>query len=328
MRQARCGRQLDPRVQRNVIAAMKSSRRILPVDNNWVLFATTIEVFLQMAGAERDSARLFHGLLKYRDWYAGDGAYSDGPQFQWDYYNAFVIHPMLVEALDVVGDEAAEWQTFRKDVHERLVRYAEIQERNIAPDGSYPAIGRSVTYRCGAFQALALAALRRTLPRTISPAQARVALTRVIKRTLEAAGTFDDSGWLRVGLAGHQPSLGEKYVSTGSLYMCSVALLPLGLPPSDPFWTAPPERTTWERVWSGENMLADKPMQTKPTLPGWLRRLARLNWPWGRAARPCLKKQRHRPTLLSEVSPLLGVLTPTRRTTRRDRQNHRPSRRP
>jgi len=253
---------LEPRVQAQVIAALVSSRPIPAGENNWKLFATTVEVFLQRAGVARDEARLFEGIRKHRDWYVGDGMYGDGPEFHWDYYNAFVIQPMLVEALDGVGDEAEEWRTLRRQAGERLTRYAAIQERSIAPDGSYPVIGRSIAYRAGAFQGLALAALRHALPREVTPAQARGALTAVIRRTLEAPGTFDAQGWLRIGLAGHQPGLGETYISTGSLYLCSVAFLPLGLPPSDPFWRDPPARTTWEKAWSGENLPADKAIKS------------------------------------------------------------------
>jgi hypothetical protein len=50
----------------------------------------------------------------------------------------------------------------------------------------------------------------------------------------------------------HQPGIGESYISTGSLYLCSVALLPLGLPPDDPFWASPPQPWTSARAWSGE----------------------------------------------------------------------------
>jgi hypothetical protein len=249
---------LEPRARQNVVAAMISSRPIPAGENNWKLFATTVEVFLHRVGAKRDDARLFEGLAKHREWYVGDGMYGDGPEFHWDYYNAFVIQPMLVEALDVVGDEASEWRTLRDKARERLTRYAAIQERSIAPDGSYPAIGRSIAYRCGACQGLALAAWRRMLPKEVVPAQARVALTRVIRRTLEAPGTWDGKGWLRIGLAGHQPGLGETYISTGSLYLCSVALVPLGLPATEEFWTAPAVKTTWEKIWSGENLPADK----------------------------------------------------------------------
>lgn len=255
-------RKLEPRVQQNVIAALRTSRPIPAGENNWKLFATTVEVFLQRVGEPRLEARLFEGLRKHREWYVGDGMYGDGPEFHWDYYNAFVIQPMLVEALDVVADESAEWQSLRTKALERLTRFAAIQERSIAPDGSYPVIGRSIAYRAGAFQGLALAALRKILPKEVSPAQARVALTAVIRRTLEAPGTFDANGWLRIGLAGHQPGLGETYISTGSLYLCSVALLPLGLPPADPFWRDPPARITWEKVWSGENLPVDKAIKS------------------------------------------------------------------
>ncbi len=253
---------LEARVQGNILSALRSSRPIPAGENNWKLFATTVEVFLHRVGAGRDDGRLFEGLRRHRDWYVGDGMYGDGPEFHWDYYNAFVIQPMLVEALDGVGDEAEEWRTLRRQAGERLTRYAAIQERSIAPDGSYPVIGRSIAYRAGAFQGLALAALRHALPREVTPAQARGALTAVIRRTLEAPGTFDAQGWLRIGLAGHQPGLGETYISTGSLYLCSVAFLPLGLPPSDPFWRDPPARTTWEKAWSGENLPADKAIKS------------------------------------------------------------------
>ncbi|MES2696253.1 MAG: DUF2264 domain-containing protein [Verrucomicrobiota bacterium] len=253
---------LEPRVQQNVIAALISSRPIQAGENNWKLFATTVEVFLHKAGAKRDDARLFEGIAKHREWYIGDGMYGDGPEFHWDYYNSFVIQPMLVEALEAVASEAAEWTAFHAKAVERLTRYAAIQERSIAPDGSYPAIGRSIAYRCGAFQGLALAALRKILPKEVSPGQARAALTSVIQKTMEAPGTWDAKGWLRIGLAGHQPGLGETYISTGSLYLCSVALLPLGLPASDAFWTQPAAKTTWEKIWAGEDLPVDKAIKS------------------------------------------------------------------
>jgi hypothetical protein len=250
-------KKLEPRVRSNLIAALKSSRTIRPGENNWKLFATIVEVFLHRAGERRDDARLFDGIAKHRDWDVGDGVYGDGPEFHWDYYNSFVIQPMLVEALDIVGDEGPEWKTLRDKSRARLTRWAEIQERLIAPDGSYPAIGRSLSYRCGAFQGLALAALLHMLPDNVEPGQARRALTLVIRRTLESPGTWDAHGWLRIGLAGHQPALGEPYISTGSLYLCSVALLPLGLPATDSFWSAPAGRTTAEKAWGGIDISAD-----------------------------------------------------------------------
>jgi hypothetical protein len=50
---------------------------------------------------------------------------------------------------------------------------------------------------------------------------------------------------------------GRRYISTGSLYLCSVGLLPLGLPPEDPFWSAPPSAWTSQRIWAGEDLPCD-----------------------------------------------------------------------
>jgi hypothetical protein len=252
---------LDGRVRGNLIAALKATRPIKPGANNWVLFASMVEACLQRAGEARDDARLFDGLRQMGKWYAGDGWYGDGAEFHTDYYNAYVIHPMLVEVLDVVGDEAAEWGDLRTKARARLTRFAAVQERMIAPDGSFPVLGRSIVYRGGAMQGLALAALRRQLPAEVAPAQVRGALTTVIRRTLGAPGTFDANGWLQLGLAGHQPALAERYISTGSLYLCTAAFLPLGLPANDAFWLDPAAPTTWEKAWSGADIPADKALK-------------------------------------------------------------------
>jgi hypothetical protein len=243
---------LEPAARRNLIAALESTRVISPGFNNWLLFSATVEAGLASLGASWDRVRVDYALRQHDQWYKGDGVYGDGPAFHWDYYNSFVIQPMLLDVLDVVRNEVPAWKELSARVDERARRYAAIQERLIAADGSFPAVGRSLAYRCGAFQGLASIALRRALPDELSPAQARGALTAVIRKTLEAPGTFDADGWLQIGFCGHQPGVGETYISTGSLYLCSVALLPLGLDASDPFWTGPPEPWTSVRAWSGQ----------------------------------------------------------------------------
>jgi hypothetical protein len=180
-----------------------------------------------------------------------------GPQFHWDYYNSFVIHPMLLEVLTTVSKQSKAWEPFEPAILTRAQRYAAIQERMIGPDGSYPAIGRSLAYRFGAFHLLATMALRRQLPSGVKPEQVRCAMTAVIRRMIEASGTFDKQGWLTVGFCGHQPSVGENYISTGSLYLCSAALLPLGLSSADQFWSAPRQPWTSQKIWNGEDIPAD-----------------------------------------------------------------------
>ena len=123
--------------------------------------------------------------------------------------------------------------------------------------GTFPAIGRSLAYRFGAFQLLAQIALLQQLPDTVAPAQVRGALTAVIRRMIEAPGTFDENGWLHIGFCGHQPGIGERYISTGSLYLCAAGLLPLGLPPTAEFWAAPAVPWTAQKIWSGVDIACD-----------------------------------------------------------------------
>jgi hypothetical protein len=248
---------LDPATRQNVIAALESSRVILPGFNNWLLFSATVEAALAALGAKWDRMRVDYALRQHDQWYKGDGVYGDGPAFHWDYYNSFVIQPMLLDVLDATRDEMPAWKELSIRVDERARRYAAVLERLIAPDGSFPAIGRSLAYRCGAFQLLASIALRHALPEGVSPAQVRGALTAVMRRTLEAPGTFDADGWLRIGFCGHQPGVGETYISTGSLYLCSVAFLPLGLDANDLFWSAPSQPWTSVRAWSGQTFPID-----------------------------------------------------------------------
>jgi len=244
--------QLDATTKRQLVAALESTRTIVPGYNNWLLFSATVEAGLKSLGASWDRLRVDYALRQHEQWYKGDGAYGDGPEFHWDYYNSFVIHPMLADVLAACKDESPAWQDIGTRAAARSRRYAAVQERLIAPDGSFPALGRSIAYRCGAFHLLAQVALRRTLPEGVSPAQVRGALTAVIRRSLEAPDTFDANGWLRIGFCGHQPGVGETYISTGSLYLCAVGLLPLGLPASDEFWSAPPQPWTAVKAWSGQ----------------------------------------------------------------------------
>src|SRR5262249_27790023 len=229
-----------------------STRSITPSFNNWLLFSATIEAALAALGANWDRTRVDYALRQHDEWYKGDGIYGDGPSFHWDYYNSFVIQPMLLDVLDVCRDEMPAWKDLSTRVEERARRYASILERLVAPDGSFPAIGRSLAYRFGAFHLLAQMAFRKALPADLSPAQVRGSLTAVIRRSIEARDTFDSNGWLRIGFCGHQPGIGETYISTGSLYLCAVGLLPLGLPPSDAFWSEPPQPWTSVRAWSGQ----------------------------------------------------------------------------
>ena len=250
-------KKLDYQTQKNLRIALISTRTIKPYFSNWLLFSAMVEAALYLIGEDWDKVRIDYALRQHEQWYKGDGIYGDGPNFHWDYYNSFVIHPMLVDVLRTMARVSQDWDNMSKNVMERARRYAVILERMISPEGTFPAIGRSLTYRFGVFHLLAQMALLHQLPKKITPAQVRCALTTVIRKIVEAPGTFDPKGWLKIGFCGHQPNMGEPYISTGSLYWCSVVLLPLGLAPKDEFWAAPPENWTSRKLWTGQNMDAD-----------------------------------------------------------------------
>jgi len=221
------------------------------------MFSATVEAGLKLLGAAWDRVRVDYALRQHEQWYKGDGTYGDGPSFHWDYYNSFVIQPMLLDVVKACGDDSQAWSDMRARVLDRARRYGAILERLVGPDGTFPPIGRSLAYRCGAFHLLAALSLSDQLPDALPPAQARAALAAVIRRTLDAPGTFDANGWLTIGFAGHQPGIGERYISTGSLYLCAVAFLPLGLAADHAFWTGPDMRTTAMRAWNGQEFTID-----------------------------------------------------------------------
>ncbi|MDF2722310.1 MAG: hypothetical protein K0Q59_1985, partial [Paenibacillus sp.] len=171
--------------------------------------------------------------------------------------NSFVIQPMYVDLIRMFEQDSPAYGKLKPIVEKRAERHASILERFIAADGTYPLIGRSITYRFGAFQLLSQAALQHFLENGVRPAQVRCALTAVIQRIMQAPGNFDDNGWLRPGVYGYQPSLAESYINTGSLYLCAAVFLPLGLPPEDEFWAAPDAPWTAVKITRGEDVPAD-----------------------------------------------------------------------
>lgn len=250
---------MDETTRERMITELKRSRGIKAFNNNWLLFASMVEAALLEFTGECDMERLTYGVDTFRDkWYVGDGVYGDGPKYHADYYNSFVIHPMLTDVLRIMAKHKIEGaEEFLPVQMKRFTRYAEQQERMISPEGTYPVVGRSIVYRVGAFHALAHASLIHELPKTVTPAQVRCALTAVIARQFAAPKTFDEKGWLRIGFAGSQINMSETYINTGSTYLCTSGFLALGLPASDPFWSEPFAAWTGLKAWSGEDVKAD-----------------------------------------------------------------------
>ncbi len=252
---------LDARTRRNFITAMDSIRRITPPETNWLLFAAMVEAAMLDLTGDWNPGPVHHALDRFKQWYAGDGWYGDGAQLHMDHYNSFVIHPMLYDILRIMHKHGKGYDDMFEAEKARITRYAVQQEAKISPDGAYPVLGRSIAYRFGVFQALSQAALQGNLG-SMPPAAVRCGLDAVITRHMAVEGNFDAKGWLTLGFCGHQPELAERYISTGSLYLCTTAFLALGLPSTDAFWTSPAQPWSGKRAWSGDrNAVIDKALK-------------------------------------------------------------------
>lgn len=248
---------LDKVTQQRYIDCFKGLRVLRPAYNNWLLFRTMVEAFLLSVGEEADAFVLSVGPNKINEWYLSDGFYSDGPEFAFDYYNSFVMHPMYVEVLETLEANKFWSGVSSKLAIKRMQRFNTILERLISPEGTFPPVGRSITYRMGVFQTMALAAWKYGMPENISYGQVRAALTKVMQNMFAIEGNFNEKGFLALGFAGHQPELANYYTNNGSLYMTALVYLPLGLPADHPFWTEPAQPWTSQKAWSGQDFPID-----------------------------------------------------------------------
>lgn len=242
--------------QRAIVDAIGLSRDIPPdLNSNWVLFPAMIEVMRAKYGFDWREKTVSDALQTLDQWSQGDGFYGDGPYFRASYYNSFVILPMLLDILSTLVKIDAKWSDMDQRVVYRAQRHSEVLERLMAIDGSYPPIGRSLTYRCAILHPLGQLALHDLLPKSLPANQVRCCMEAVIQKTLSGRKNYTGNGWLTVGLNGAQPDLAENYVSVGSLYLCATAFMPLGLPSSHLFWSRPKTPFSQQSIWGGKGTI-------------------------------------------------------------------------
>lgn len=147
---------LDSTVRKQVVVAFMTTRHTVPVYSNWLLFSAMIETFFCKYDLPYDPVRIDYAVREFSEhWYVGDGMFSDGMEFHLDYYNSYVIQPFLQVILETLSKKKTTYNYFIPKFDKIRKRYAEIQERMINTDGSFPVTGRSIVYRCGAFHDLA-----------------------------------------------------------------------------------------------------------------------------------------------------------------------------
>jgi hypothetical protein len=247
---------LDDTTKQRYLTEFTQLRRVNPPYNNWLLFSAMVETFLQKVGEKADRFRIDTGLRQINQWYVGDGWYSDGEKFAFDYYNSFVIQPMYVECLATLRRTAECEEAVR-----RMQRFGVILERLISPEGTFPVFGRSITYRTASLQALSMLAWHDWLPAELPAGQVRAALTAVLKRMFGGSQNYNAAGFLTLGFNGRQPDISDYYTNNGSLYMASLVFLPLGLPADAPFWTDASRAWTSKRAWEGNEFPRDHKLE-------------------------------------------------------------------
>lgn len=244
---------LDQTTKERYIKEFKGLRRIDPPYTNWLLFSATIESFLAKIDAGQDTYRINSTFRKVEEWYVGDGWYADGQHFAFDYYSSYVFHPMYLESIHAIMESGVRTRFDYRKYYDRALmraqRFAMILERFISPEGTFPVFGRSIPYRMATMQPLALIAWYNELPAGVSKAQVRCALTACMKRMFKSGNNFNEGGFLTIGFCGHQTGISNHYTNNGSLYMTTLAFLPLGLPASDPFWTDADQPWTSVKAW-------------------------------------------------------------------------------
>ena len=247
---------LDNQTKQRYLTEFRKLRKIDPPYTNWLLFSSTIESFMAKAKGEYDQYRVNSACRKMEEWYVGDGWYADGPSFSFDYYSSYVFHPMYLETLQAMIDAKAntrlDYQKYYNRALKRCQKYAIVLERFISPDGTFPVFGRSIPYRLAAMQPLALMAWYQTLPKELTNGQVRAALTKVMHRMFDSQQNFNEGGFLTIGFCGNQPNIADWYTNNGSLYMTTLAFMPLGLPANHPFWTDAAQPWTQVKAWNGE----------------------------------------------------------------------------
>ena len=253
---------LDEVTKQRYLKEFAKLRHIDPPYTNWLLFSSTIESFMAKAGGDFDEYRVNSACRKVEEWYVGDGWYADGPVFAFDYYSSYVFHPMYLETLQAMVDAKVnsrlDYQKYYNRELKRCQKYSIILERFISPEGTFPAFGRSIPYRMATMQPLALMAWYQTLPSDLSNGQVRAALTKVLHRMFDQENNFNEKGYLSIGFCGNsQKNVADWYTNNGSLYMTTLAFMPLGLPADHPFWTDAAQPWTQVKAWNNQQFPKD-----------------------------------------------------------------------
>jgi hypothetical protein len=204
-------------------------------DNNWHLFVTFINAVLEKLGVSADSASALAHYERFKQFYRGDGWFSDGPGNTFDYYNAWGIHYQLYWLSQV----APEWDSdFISSTRRQFITSYQYL---VGPTG-VPILGRSVCYRMGAVAPLVFASRNDG----VSPGLARRSLDLTWKYFIRNGAV--KGGNVTQGYCGSDARILDNYSGPAScLWALRSLVVAFYAGPQSRFWQRPEESLPIEK---------------------------------------------------------------------------------
>jgi hypothetical protein len=230
-------RELSHHVQDNVAQwLLQVNDKPIP-DNNWHLFVTYVNLVVHSLGYKADIEGAQEHYARFRQFYRGNGWFSDGPGMRFDYYNSWAIHYQLFWIDQVQPEFDHSFITTALDEFASQFQYL------LGPDG-FPIMGRSICYRMAISSPLILdQALQRP---SVPPGVARRALDVTWQYFIRNGGV--SGGNMTQGYCGADARVLDSYSGPAScLWGLRSLISALYLTPSAPFWTEPEQPLPVER---------------------------------------------------------------------------------
>lgn len=210
--------------------------------DNWVLFPAVAQAVRLQMGYPVNVAELDERIDQMASFYRGDGWYVDGPNAEYELYNAWMFGWHFVLWAHIDGARRPE---MRDLVLKRHRSFLSTFQSFFGANGSYPAWGRSIVYRFAAVACFQTGHLTKSAP--MSPGAIRRLTSGNIKYFYDHECIDPDQHFLRQGYHGNFPAAAEAYISPGSPSWACHGLFGLAFSHEDPFWTATEEPLPVER---------------------------------------------------------------------------------
>ena len=207
------------------------------VDNNWHLFIVLTNAVLKDLNVEIDEKYYKYHYDRHKQFYIGDGFYSDGPGGYIDYYNAWEVHPYLIW-IDQI-DPKLDRKFIRKTAREFLNNFIYY----FSYDG-FPIYGRSICYRLSLPTPFILA--EKYNLSSLEPGTAKATLDAIWGYFLKNGAI--ENGIVAQGYFKNDYNILDTYSGSGSCNWSLISLAcALSIPSGDIFWESPIQKLPIEK---------------------------------------------------------------------------------